>query len=147
MVEVLPLKSIEEKISHLYPKKYNKYYWWRRYNDVQELDKNAPILAKINNGDYDFPSYYFQAQHEIYRMEEAIKDIKYSEDRVDTINLYMERYRRLMEDAYKEENRRMDQFKKRMIKVFKITKQDLENIMNTFDGTLEELYYHLQKNK
>lgn len=147
MVEVLPLKSLEDKMSNLYPKKYNKYYWWRRYNDVQELDKKAPILAKIRNGDYDFPTYYFQAQHEIYRMEEHVKDMKPSEDRVDAINLYMERYRRLMEDAYKEENRRMDEFKKRLTKAFKITLKDLEEMMSNFDGTLEELYYQLQKNK
>jgi leucyl-tRNA synthetase len=113
---------------------------------VQELEEKAPMMRKILNGDYDYPSYFYQAQHEIYRMSDEVKDMKFGEDRIDRINLYMERYRRLMEDSHKEENKRFNGLKKRLSKEFKITKEDLELVMEDFDGTIEELYLYL-KNK
>jgi hypothetical protein len=144
---LLDREFLEDKIGHLYPKKYNKFQWWRRYHEIQELDEKAPTRLKIINGDYDYPNYFYEAQHEVYRMSDEVKDMKFGEDRIDRINLYMERYRRLMEDSHKEENKRFNAIKKRLSKEFKIDKQDLENIMENFDGTLEELYLYLQKQK
>jgi len=143
---LLDREFLEDKIGHLYPKKYNKFQWWRRYHEIQELDEKAPIRLKIINGDYDYPNYFYEAQHEVYRMSDEVKDMKFGEDRIDRINLYMERYRRLMEDSHKEENKRFNAIKKRLSKEFKIAKQDLENIMENFDGTLEELYLYLKTN-
>ena len=145
-VQVLPKIMLEEKISHLREKKYNRYFWWRRYQDVEELDDKAPLYQKIINGDYEYPTYYYQAQHEIHRMNEEVSGMRPSEDRLDRINLYMERYRRLMEDAYKEENKRFNAMKKRFSKEFKIDESEIQEVMNDFDGSVEDLYYHF-KNK
>jgi hypothetical protein len=79
-------------------------------------------------------------------MHDEVKDMKMNEDRVDRINLYMERYRRLMEDAYKEEDKRFNGLKKRLSKEFKMTKEEIEEIMEDFDGTISDLYLYL-KNK
>lgn len=144
---LLERKTLEDKIGHLHTKKYNKYQWWRRYQEVQELDEKAPMGLKILNGDYDYPSYFYEAQHEVYRMHDEVKDMKLGEDRIDRINLYMERYRRLMEDSEKEENKRMHAFKKRMCKEFKITQEELEQTMENFDGTIADLYLYFQKQK
>lgn len=144
---LLDREVLEQKLDHLSEKRYNKFQWWRRYQDIQELDEKAPLLRKIQNGDYDYPSYFYQAQHEIYRMYDEVKDMKMNEDRVDRINLYMERYRRLMEDAYKEENKRFNALTKRLIKELKMAKEELETIMENFDGTLEELYLYLKNRK
>jgi len=144
---LLDREFLEDKIDHLYPKKYNKFQWWRRYQEVQELDEKAPMGLKILNGDYDYPSYFYEAQHEVYRMHDEVKDMKMNEDRVDRINLYMERYRRLMEDAHKEEDKRFNGLKKRLSKEFKMTKEEIEEIMEDFDGTIEELYLCLKNNK
>lgn len=144
---LLDREVLEEKISHLSEKKYNKYQWWRRYQDIQELEEKAPMIRKINNGDYDYPSYFYQAQHEVYRMYDEVKDMKPSEDKVDRINLYMERYRRLMEDSEKEENKRFNALKKRLSKELKISKEDLESVMENFEGTIEELYLYLKNKK
>jgi len=138
-------EKIEEKISHLGNKKYNRYHWWRRYQDIQQLDEKAPILSKIINGDYEYPLYFYQAQHEIYLMWDEVKDMKPNEDRIDRINLYMERYRRLMEDSEKEEHKRFNAFKKRLQIQFKISKEFLEEVMECFEGTNEDLYLYLQK--
>jgi len=48
---LLDRESLEEKIDHLSQKKYNRFQWWRRYHDVQELDEKAPMRLKILNGD------------------------------------------------------------------------------------------------
>jgi hypothetical protein len=141
---LLDREFLEDKIGHLYPKKYNKFQWWRRYHDIQELDEKAPIRLKIINGDYDYPNYFYEAQHEVYRMSDEVKDMKFGEDRIDRINLYMERYRRLMEDSHKEEYKRFNGLKKRLSKEFKMTKQDLELVMEDFDGTIDELYLYLK---
>lgn len=143
-LNLLDRDFLENKIGHLYPKKYNKFQWWRRYQEVQELDEKAPMGLKILNGDFDYPMYFYEAQHEVYRMYDEVKDMKMNEDRVDRINLYMERYRRLMEDAYKEENKRLELLKKRLSKEFKMTKEDIETIMEDFDGTISELYLYLK---
>jgi len=143
---LLDRNHLEEKLDHLSTKKYNRFQWWRRYHDVQELDEKAPTRLKILNGDYDYSSYFYQAQHEVYRMSDEVNDMKFGEDRIDRINLYMERYRRLMEDSHKEENKRFNALKKRLSKEFKMTKQDIELVMEDFDGTIDELYLYLKTN-
>jgi len=82
-------------------------------------------------------------------MHDEVKDMKIGEDRIDRINLYMERYRRLMEDSHKEEDKRFNGLKKRLSKEFKMTKEDLEDLMADFDGTIDDLYLYLlnQKNE
>lgn len=146
---LLDRNHLEEKIDHLSNKKYNRFQWWRRYHDVQELDEKAPMMRKILNGDYDYPSYFYQAQHEVYIMSDEVEDMPYGEDRIDRINLYMERYRRLMEDSHKEEDKRFNALKKRLSKEFKMTKEDLELVMEDFEGSIEDLYLYLvnQKNE
>ena len=144
---LLDREILEQKLDHLSEKRYNKFQWWRRYQDIQELDEKAPLLRKIQNGDYDYPSYFYQAQHEVYRMYDEVKNMPPNEDRVDRINLYMERYRRLMEDAYKEENKRFNALTKRLTKELKIAKEELETIMENFEGTLEDLYLYLKNIK
>jgi len=146
---LLDRNHLEEKLDHLFTKKYNRFQWWRRYHDVQELEEKAPIMRKILNGDYDYPSYFYQAQHEVYRMSDEVEDMPYGEDRIDRINLYMERYRRLMEDSHKEEDKRFNALKKRLSKEFKMTKEAVEDLMEDFDGTIEDLYLYLlnQKNE
>lgn len=146
---LLDRNHLEEKIDHLSTKKYNRFQWWRRYHDVQELEEKAPMMRKILNGDYNYPSYFYQAQHEVYRMSDEVNDMKFGEDRIDRINLYMERYRRLMEDSEKEENKRFNAVKKRLSKEFKMTQEYLEEVMETFEGSIEDLYLYLvnQKNE
>ena len=144
---LLDRDHLEEKIDHLSEKKYNRFQWWRRYHDVQELDEKAPMMRKILNGDYDYPSYFYQAQHEVYRMSDEVNNMKFGEDRIDRINLYMERYRRLMEDSEKEENKRFNAVKKRLSKEFKMTQEDLEEVMESFEGSIEDLYLYLQNQK
>jgi len=146
---LLDREFLEEQIDHLSEKKYNRFQWWRRYHNIQELDEKAPMRLKILNGDYEYPSYFYQGQHEVYRMSDEVNSMSYGEDRIDRINLYMERYRRLMEDSHKEEDKRFNGLKKRLSREFKMTKEAIEDLMQDFDGTIDDLYLYLlnQKNE
>ena len=137
-------RMIDFLIDYLSEKKYNRFQWWRRYHNIQELDEKAPMRLKILNGDYEYPNYFYQAQHEVYRMSDEVNSMSYGEDRIDRINLYMERYRRLMEDSHKEEDKRFNGLKKRLSKEFKMTKEAIEDLMQDFDGTIDDLYLYLK---
>jgi hypothetical protein len=54
-----------------------------------------------------------------------------------------------MEDSHKEEDKRFNALKKRLSKEFKMTKEAIEDLMEDFDGTIEDLYLYLlnQKNE
>jgi hypothetical protein len=52
-----------------------------------------------------------------------------------------------MEDSQKEEDKRFNAIKKRLSKELKIDKDELEEIMSEFEGTLEELYFYLKNKK
>ena len=64
--------------------------------------------------------------------------------------LFMERYRRLNEDYQKEEYKIMTALKSDFVKTFKLDRNTLEMIMETFDGSLLEMYNYCKsftKNK
>jgi len=45
-------------------KTYNKFFWWRRYQEHKPLSKMASIWDKAKNGDYDVTPYYKQREYE-----------------------------------------------------------------------------------
>jgi hypothetical protein len=106
-----------------------------------------PLYNKIINGDYETSDYYYQAEHENYLLEDAIKDIKYYEDKMDKIGLFRTRYKKLHEDFLREETEIMTKMKKDFIREFKITREELEAVMETFDGTVLEMYEYLKEIK
>jgi hypothetical protein len=60
-------------------------------------------------------------------------------------SLLRSRRKRLLEDHYKEEDNRLESIAIELAKNFKITKDEVKTLMGEFDGTLEELYIHLQQ--
>jgi hypothetical protein len=143
----LTREHLENRISQLSKKTYNQFVWWRRYQQRQTLNDKMPLYNKIINGDYETSDYYYQAEHENYLLEDAIKDIKYYEDKMDKIGLFRTRYKKLHEDFLREETEIMTKMKKDFIREFKITKEELEDIMETFDGTVLEMYEYLKEIK
>ena len=96
--------------------------------------------ARIDNGDFNFSSYYWQAQYALLEMEEKTGHISDPSKRHESQTIYRERYRRLMKDFEKDEPQRLDDYIKAVTSLFEIEKEDLEKKMETFDGTLKELY-------
>jgi len=138
---------LESQLVRLTKKKYNQYYWWRRYETRKELDKKTPLYEKIKHGDYDPSDYLYQMEHEFYLMEDKLVNVKNVSDRHEVKGLCLERARRLNEDYQKHEKELMDKIYSDFRRTFNIQRQELTSIMENFDGTLLELYDHIKKLK
>jgi hypothetical protein len=133
-------KFIQKQISKLKPVKYNPFFWWRKYKDKSPLSSKMSIPDRIDNGDFDFSNYYWQAKHNMLEMEAKTGHIKEPDIRREQQTIYMERYRRLMDDFEKDEKQRLSNYVKAITGLFNISKEEVEKKMEDFDGTLEEFY-------
>jgi len=133
-------ETINKQISKLQPLKYNQFFWWRKFKDKSPLSSKEALHARIDNGDFDFSSYYWQAQYALMEMEEKTGHISDPSTRHEAQTIYRERWRRLMNDYDKEEPQRLAEYKKAITNLFEIEDKDLEKKMEDFDGTLKELY-------
>ena len=140
-----PRPLIEEKLSALVRLKYNKFQWWRNWKLKDTLHPNKPLLERIENGDFDHSGYYWMAQYALYELEDRQVGIQDLEKLRDIESLYMEKYRRLMEDYHKDEATRLQDYKKAVVKAVRITKEALEELMEDYEGTLGELYLYVHR--
>jgi hypothetical protein len=139
-------ETIHKQISKLQPLKYNQFYWWRKFKDKSPLSSKEAVHARIDNGDFDFSSYYWQAQYALLEMEEKTGHISDSGNKHEAQTIYRERWRRLMNDFEKEEPQRLAEYKKAITNLFEIEDNDLEKKMEEFEGTLKELYTLIKTN-
>ena len=141
----LPRTFLEEQLSKLNKKRYNQFVWWRRYEVRQTLPDKSPLYDKIVNGDYEHSDYFYQAEMENYLLADAIKDIKYFEDQLEHRSLFGARWKRLIDDYQKDEKEILRKMKKDFKGTFGISGDELELIMEDFDGTTLELYTHVKQ--
>lgn len=135
---------IQEQLAKLTPIRYNKFQWWRNYKTSNEsLHPYSSTVAKIRNGDFDHSPYYWMAQEALLQAEEKTKDIKDPEKKLEVLSLYMEKHRRLQEDYQKDEEKRLLALKKELSRKG-MPFPELESLMETFDGTMEELCNHIE---
>jgi hypothetical protein len=132
------------------------FYWWRRFRTHKCLPYKASLLDKIRNGDFEYSQFFQEAEWELHWMveeqEEFIKNYQGREPKQD--NLYMDielrtrkRYNKLIEDAMKDENDKLNKLVEGLKKVFKIPKDEIKDIMSEFGGNTEELYFHIARIK
>jgi hypothetical protein len=140
------VKTINKEVSKLQPLKYNQFFWWRKFKEKSPLSTKDALHARIDNGDFDFSSYYWQAQYALIEMEEKTGHIKNPDTRHEAQSIFRERYRRLMKDFEKDEPQRLENYIKAMTGLFEIEKEELEKKMEDFDGTLKELYILIKTN-
>ena len=128
------------------------FYWWRRFRTHKCLPYKSSLLDKIRNGDFEYPEYFQQARWELAWMydeqKEFIKNYQGREPKQDRLYLEIElrarkRYNKLFEDGMKTEYERMDDLKTKLSKLFKINKEEVQDIMDQFLGTTEDLYFHI----
>lgn len=139
-------ETVNKEINRLQPLKYNQFYWWRKFKEKSPLSTKDALHARIDNGDFDFSSYYWQAQYALIEMEEKTGHIKDPSIRHESQTLFRERHRRLMKDFEKDEPQRLESYVKSITSLFEIEKEDLEKKMETFDGTLKDLYILIKTN-
>lgn len=133
-------ETVNREISKLQPLKYNQFFWWRKFKEKSPLSNKEAVHARIDNGDFDFSSYYWQAQYALLEMEEKTGHIVEPDKRREAQSIYMERWRRLMNDYEKDEPLRITNYKKNIIDLFEIEEEELDAKMESFEGTLRELY-------
>jgi len=139
-------ETINKEISKLQPLKYNQFYWWRKFKDKSPLSSKEAVHARIDNGDFDFSSYYWQAQYALLEMEEKTGHISNPSTKHETQSIYRERYRRLMNDYEKDEPQRLSNYVKVITDLFMIEEKELERMMENYEGTLKELYILIKNN-
>jgi len=130
--------------SKLQKKNYNQFQWWRRYQTRNTLHDKVPLEQRILNGDFEHSDYYYQALHENYLLEDKIKGKVYYEDMLDDVSLFRTRYKRLMDDYEKDEKELIKDLRKNIRTITKITYEELDQIMETFDGTTHELFIYVR---
>ena len=138
-------------------RKRSPFYWWRRFKSHKYLPHNAPLLRKIQNGDYDYPPYFQQAQWELEwakdEQEQYVKDYvgngnpRTDEAYEDIERRARKRYKKLIEDAYEVESRHLSTLVEGLSKRFKLPKETIKTLMGEFGGTIEELYIDIKRKK
>lgn len=140
-------KVIQREIKNLQPLNYNQFMWWRRFTSKNKpLPKGATFLQRIQNGEFEFSHYFWQAQ-----LCELEINEKYKEYRGDVQKLLenngvdLARRKRLWEDFNKTEVTLLAELKKGFLREFVMTSLEYETHITNFDGTTEEFYMHCLK--
>ena len=144
------------------PKKPNRgkrspFYWWRRWKSHQYLPVRKGLLARIQNGDFEYSQLFDWAKYEMkYKQDELdqfVKEYKGKDDpKTDELyrdieRRYQKRYNKLFEDAYEVEHRHLEGLAEALGKEFNVCKKKVKTIMEEFGGTTEDLYIYVDKNK
>ena len=128
-------------------KTYNRFFWWRRYQEHKPLSKMASIWDKVKNGDYDVTPYYKQREYEFWFEVQEINKYKAnysgSYENIDwqerqITKLYWQRRKRLLNDAERDELNRWVTFLKDVKKNFGGTEEQIKDMFESFEGTISE---------
>ena len=137
--------------------KRSPFYWWRRWKSHQYLPVRKGLLARIQNGDFEYPELFDWAKYEMkYKqdeLDEFVKNYQGNDDPKtdnqyrDIERRYQKRYNKLYEDAYNTELRHLEELAEGLSKEFKVDKEKIKKIMEEFGGATEDLYRYVDNNK
>ena len=135
--------------------KRSPFYWWRRWKSHKYLPTKKGLLARIQNGDFEYPQMFEWAKYELHYMQDELDKFineyqgnDYREDHryYDIQKRYMKRHNKLIEDAHEVELRHLHGLEDELVKEFDITKEEVRVIMEEFGDTTESLYLHIADN-
>jgi hypothetical protein len=135
-------ETILNNLSKFKPTKHNRFWWWRRY-DIGEkpISKKSSILDKIEAGYYNFPeSYFWQAQLALIELNE------YHPEDIERKGVAKSKYKRLMDDYYKDENIKLERIIEDFTNGYILKKEQVKEIIESFNGDIKELYNFFEKN-
>ena len=134
-----------QEISKLRPLNYNRFMWWRRFDQKKRpVDKKAPLLDRIKNGDLEFSHYYWQALYTEIEMNEKRNECIDDQHWIEQTRVDKQRRRRLYDDFEKDETEKLATLRKQFSKEFRMTKEDYDDEILEFGGTLLQLYRHCE---
>ena len=135
--------ELKDRISTFRKNTYNRFYWWRRFQPRETLHKYRRLNERIPNGDFEVSDYHWQVLWENELEKEAI-DGECSVDKQHEIRcMFGERRRRLSNDYEKDEQKILDEMYKAFRVELRMSKDEVEEEMINFDGTLSEFYYYI----
>ena len=136
--------------------KRSPFYWWRRWKSHQYLPVRKGLLARIQNGDFEYPKLFDWAKYELHYMQDELdnfvneyqgNDPKEDSRYYHIQKRYMKRHNKLMEDAHNTELRHLEELTEGLSKEFKVDKEKIKKIMEEFGGATEDLYRYVEQNK
>lgn len=139
--------TLEQRISTYTPTKYNPYYWWRRFKGRETLHKYTPLYNRILNGDFEVSDYHWWYLWEKELEKQALSKEKSVEKQHEIRGIFGERKRRLLADFEKDEAKIKEELYKAFKIAFRINKEELEEEMLQFDGSLSDFYIHMQNKR
>jgi len=139
--------ELKDRIATYNKQNYNKFYWWRRFQPRQTLHKYNRLDERIPNGDFEVSDYYWQSMWEIELEQQAVAN-EVSPDKQHEIRcMFGERRRRLNNDYEKDEQKILEEMYKAFRLELRMTREEVEDEMLNFDGTLSEFYYYIYNKK
>lgn len=140
-------ERINQEISKLQLSPYNKFFWWRKYKlGETPISKKSSISDKIKAGYYNFPNAYF------WGAQQSLMEMNIEYDKHPDYGVFIEktgtqktRYKRLMDDFYREENIKLERIVEDFTNGYILKKDEVKKVIENFDGTIEELYEHFEK--
>ena len=139
--------ELKDRISTFRKNTYNRFYWWRRFQPRQSLHPYRRLDERISNGDFEVSDYHWQALWENELEKQAVSE-EHSVDKQHEIRcMFGERRRRLNNDYEKDEQKILDEMYKAFRVELRMSKDEVEDEMLNFDGTLSEFYYYIYNKK
>ena len=126
---------------------YNRFMWWKSYTPKNKpLPNTASFEAKVKNGDFDLSPYKFEAELVEHRLRKKWFEYKDTAEFLEVAAMDIARRKRLLEDHEKDENKKLADFYKAASRAFQIEYDQIDAIIDSFDGdTIVEFYNFLKK--
>jgi hypothetical protein len=135
--------ELKDRISTFRKNTYNRFYWWRRFQPRETLHKYRRLNERIPNGDFEVSDYHWQVLWENELEKEAIGNERSVDKQHEIRCMFGERRRRLNNDYEKDEQKILDEMYKAFRVELRMSKDEVEEEMLNFDGTLSEFYYYI----
>jgi hypothetical protein len=135
--------ELKDRISTFRKNTYNRFYWWRRFQPRDTLHKYRRLNERIPNGDFEVSDYHWQVLWENELEKEAIGNERSVDKQHEIRCMFGERRRRLNNDYEKDEQKILDEMYKAFRVELRMSKDEVDNEMLNFDGTLSEFYYYI----
>ena len=135
--------ELKDRISTFRKNTYNRFYWWRRFQPRDTLHKYRRLNERIPNGDFEVSDYHWQVLWENELEKEAIGNERSVDKQHEIRCMFGERRRRLNNDYEKDEQKILDEMYKAFRVELRMSKEEVEDEMLNFDGTLSEFYHYI----
>lgn len=129
-------------------KPYDRFMWWRSYVPKRKpLGPRLPLKSKVENGDYDYSPFRFEAELVEHRLREKWNE--YYPDLAmfqEKCAVDLARRKRLMEDYEKDEFKRLEAIRKDFSIQYGIPKHKIDDLILQSPGdTVKDFYKYMEK--